>query len=143
MSSEQPKREVPPPEAAGYERTDAAVGPTLRAGVALLAAMFLVSMVVVPLYWFFARRETAAQPERATVLKASPPPGAFPRLVESEPRALAEFRAKEDALLGSYGWIDEDRSLARMPIDEAVRIVGQRGTLPAFAAAAPPSEARP
>ncbi len=142
MSSEPPKRE-PPPHEAGYERTDAAVGPTLRAGVYLLAAMFLVSFVVVPLYWFYARRETAAQPERATVLKASPPPAAFPRLVASEPRALAEFRAREDALLGSYGWIDRDRGLARMPIDEALRIVGSRGTLPTFAAAPSPSEARP
>jgi len=143
MSSQQPKREGPPPEAAGYERTDAAVGPTLRAGVYLLAAMFLVSLVVVPLYWLFARRETASQPQRATVLEASPLPGAFPRLVENEPRALAEFRAREDELLGSYGWIDKDRGLARMPVEEAVRIVGQRGTLPAFAAAAPRSEARP
>ena len=140
MSSEQPKRESPPHEAAGYERTDAAVGPTLRAGVYLLAAMFLVSIVVVPLYWFYARREAAAQPQRATVLKGSPSPGAFPRLVESEPRALAEFRAREDALLGSYGWIDKDGGLARMPIDEALTIVGQRGTLPAFAAA-PPADA--
>ncbi len=137
MSSEQPKREAPPPKAAGYERTDASVGPTLRAGMYLLGAMFLVSLVVVPLFWFYARRETAAQPERATVLKASPPPGVFPRLVESEPRALAEFRAREDVLLGSYGWIDKDGGLARMPIEEAIRIVGQRGSLPAFAAAAP------
>jgi hypothetical protein len=137
MSSEQPKREGPLHEA-GYEREDAAIGPTLRAGVYLLGAMFLVSLVVVPLYWFYARRETAAQPERATVLTASPPPGAFPRLVESEPRALAEFRAREDVLLGSYGWIDRDRGLARMPIEEAVRIVGERGALPAFSAAPPP-----
>ena len=135
MSSEQPKRESP--HEAGYERTDAAIGPTLRAGVYLLGAMFLVSFVVVPLYRLYARREAAAQPERATVLTASPPPGAFPRLVESEPRALAEFRAREDLLLGSYGWIDRDRGLARMPIEEAVRIVGERGTLPAFAAAPP------
>jgi hypothetical protein len=143
MSSDQPKREAPPPEATGYEITDAAVGPTLRAGVYLLAAMFLVSVVVVPLYWLYARRETAAQPERATVLTASPAPGAFPRLVESEPRALAEFRAKEDALLGSYGWIDKGSGLARMPIDEALRIVGQRGTLPALAAAPPADVAVP
>jgi hypothetical protein len=142
MSSEQPKREGPPP-GAGYERQDASIGATLRAGVYLLAAMFVVSLVVVPLYWFYARRESAAQPQRATVLQASPPPGAFPRLVESEPRALAEFRAREDVLLGSYGWIDKDGGLARMPIEEALRIVGQRGTLPAFAAAPPADVAVP
>ncbi len=141
MSSPQPNHE--PPTREGYETTDASIGPTLRAGVYLLAAMFLVSLVVAPLYWLYARRETATQPERATVLKASPPPGVFPRLVESEPRALAEFRAREDVLLRSYGWIDKDRGLARMPVDEAVRIVGDRGTLPTFAAAPPADVAVP
>jgi hypothetical protein len=137
MSAEHPRHEGPPPEAAGYERTDAPVGPLLQAGVYILATMFLVSMVLVPLYWLYARRETKAQPQRASVLKVSPPPGVFPRLVESEPRALAEFRAREDVLLGSYGWIDKERGVARMPIDEAVRIVGERGALPAFTAAPP------
>jgi hypothetical protein len=140
MSAEQAKHEDAPPEAAGYERTDAPVGPTLRAGLYLLAAMFLVSAVVAPLYWLYARRETEAQPRAANVLKASPPPGVFPRLVENEPRALAEFRTKEDLLLGSYGWVERDRGIARMPIDEALRIVGERGALPAFAAA-PPADA--
>jgi hypothetical protein len=141
MSTEQPKHETPPP--AGYEATDAAVGPTLRAGVLLLGAMFLVSVIVVPLYWLYARQETEAQHRAANVLKESPPPGVFPRLVEDEPRALAEFRANEDLLLGSYGWVDRDRGIARMPIDEALRLVGERGALPGFAAAASSPEGRP
>jgi hypothetical protein len=141
MSAEQPKHEAPPP--AGYETTDAAVGPTLRAGVFLLAAMFLVSLIVVPLYWLYARQETEAQPRAANVLKESPPPGVFPRLVEDEPRALAEFRAKEDLLLGSYGWVERDRGIARMPIDEALRVVGARGALPVFAAAPPAGASTP
>ena len=128
-----------PGEVEGYEKLDAAPGPTTRAGIYLLAAMFLVAAVVAPLYWLYARREAETQPRAATVLKAVPPPGVFPRLVTNEPRTLAEFRAKEDALLGSYGWIEKDRGIARLPIAEALRIVGERGSLPRFAAL-PPAE---
>jgi hypothetical protein len=123
-----------PAEVEGYEKLDAAPGPTTRAGIYLLAAMFLVAALVVPLYWLYARQETKAEPRPATVLKEQPAPGVFPRLLTSEPRALAEFRAREDAILNGYAWTEKDRGLVTMPIDEALRIVAGRGTLPAFEA---------
>jgi hypothetical protein len=126
---------------AGYEKTDANAGATLRAGFTILGAMFLTALVVVPMYRFLGRREKAAQARAATVLKAEPnaAPSAFPRLVTSEPTVLAELRAQEDALLTSYGWVEKDKGIARMPIDEAMKIVAERG-LPKF----PPSpEASP
>ena len=57
----------------------------------------------------------------------------------SEPLALAAFRAQEEALLSSYGWVEKDKGLARIPIDDAMRLVAEHG-LPKFApaAAAPP-----
>ena len=58
---------------------------------------------------------------------ASAPAAAFPRLVASEPVVLAEFRAQEEAFLTSYGWVEKDKGLARMPIDEAMKIVAERG----------------
>ena len=138
MSAEQGKRGAPPPEAEGYERIDASAGPTLRAGLYVLGTMFLVAALVIPLYWLYAHREAKTQARPATVLKAVPSPGVFPRLVTNEPRALAEFRAQEDALLNSYGWTEKDRGIARMPIAEALRIVGGRGALPVFAPGPPP-----
>jgi hypothetical protein len=124
-----------------YEKTDALFGPTFRAGLYILGVMFLTAAIVVPLYRFFLRGEEASQRPAATVLrdgaKAPEPPG--PRLVVSEPLALAEFRAQEDALLTSYGWVEKDRGIARIPIDEAMRIVAERG-MPVFPAAeAPPA----
>jgi hypothetical protein len=134
MSAQQGKHEGPLPEAEGYERIDASAGSTIWAGIYVLGTMFLVAAVVVPLYWFYARREAKEQPRAATVLKAVPSPGVFPRLVTNEPRTLAEFRAREDALLDTYGWIEKDRGIARMPIAEAIQIVAERGSLPPFLA---------
>ena len=50
---------------------------------------------------------------------------------------LAEFRRQEDELLTSYGWVEKDRGVARMPIAEAMRLVGDRGKLPTFPAPSP------
>ena len=89
------------------------------------------------MYRLLARGETAAQPPAMEVVKSemSEPVASFPKLVESEPRALAAFRAQEDALLTSYGWVEKDKGIARIPIDEAIRIVAERG-LPKFEAKA-------
>ena len=125
-------------EPGGYERSDANAGATFRAGLYVLGAMVLTALVLVPMYRLLARVETAAQPERAQVVKSetSEPALSFPRLVTSEPRALAEFRAQEDALLRGYGWVEKDRGVVRIPLDEAMRIVAERG-LPSFAEPAP------
>ena len=126
----------------GYERTDAQAGPTYRAGLYILGVMFLTALVVVPLYRLFGRSETRQQPPPATVVRpdaVAPAPSA-PKLLTSEPAALAEFRAQEDELLSSWGWVEKDRGIARMPVDEAMRIVAGRG-LPTFPAPAPSPEA--
>jgi len=119
----------------GYEQRDAHEGATLRAGLYILAVMFLVAALVVPFYRFLARGEAQAQPQPASVVakpKAAEP--SFPRLVSAEPPVLAEFRRQEDALLTSYGWVEKDRGIARIPVAEAIRLVGARGSLPRFAA---------
>jgi hypothetical protein len=122
-------------ESGGYEKTDAKAGATFRAGLYVLAMMFVTALLVVPFYRLLARVETAAQPKPAEVVKSeiSEPTLSFPKLVSSEPRVLAEFRAQEDALLTSYGWVEKDKGIARIPIDEAMKIVAARG-LPKFAA---------
>lgn len=120
-----------------YERSDADASATLRAGLWVLGVMFLTALLVVPIYRLLAERESALQPEPMQVAKSetSEPAATFPKLVESEPRVLGEFRAQEDALLGSYGWVEKDKGIVRIPIDEAMRIVAERG-LPQFPATA-------
>jgi len=122
----------------GYEKTDAHAGDTYRAGFYILGVMVLTALVLVPMYRFLGRTEARDQKPGATVLKpdAGAPAPSFPKLVASEPAVLAEFRAQEEAFLTSYGWVEKDKGLARMPIDAAMRIVAERG-LPQFPAPPP------
>jgi hypothetical protein len=50
-----------------------------------------------------------------------------PRLQANEFRDLAALRRSEDARLGTYGWIDRDHGTVRIPIEQAMRIVAERG----------------
>ncbi len=119
----------------GYERTDADAGGTYKAGLAMLAAMVLTALALVPMFRLLAKRESQAQPPPAGAVKTemSEPVQSFPKLVASEPQALAEFRANEETLLTSYGWVEKDKGLARIPIEHAMRIVAAQG-LPKFEA---------
>jgi hypothetical protein len=129
----------------GYETLDAQAGATYRAGLYIVGTMVVVALVLVPMYWFLARRESATQEPAATVIKEQPKAAAtaFPKLVTSEPTVLAEFREQEDELLDSYGWVEKDRGIARLPIAEAVRLVGERGALPVFPTGASPLGSAP
>lgn len=146
MSADNQKHETPAADpAAGYERTDAHAGATYRAGFYILGTMFLVAALLVPAYRLLVGREKAAQEAPAYVVKdaTKAPEAAYPRLVASEPAVLAAYREQERELLTSYGWVEKDRGIARMPIDDAVRIVGERGALPAFPAPGAPDAAPP
>lgn len=122
----------------GYEVRDAHAGATYRAGLYILGTMFLVAAVLVPAYRFLVRHEAREQRPPASLVRetAAPAEGSFPRLVASEPAVLAEHRRGEEELLKGWGWVEKDRGIARMPIDEAVRIIGERGALPRFPAPA-------
>jgi hypothetical protein len=52
---------------------------------------------------------------------------AVPHLQISPPEDLAAFRAREDAELNTYGWINRTAGVARIPIDRAMDLVLQRG----------------
>jgi len=96
--------------------------------VVLLVAAFVMMRWTFDL---FEAREAGRQSEPATLV-ADPGPSRPPEpRLQANPRLeLQEMRAEEIAVLESYGWVDRDKGVARMPIDEAMKIVVQRG-LPA------------
>ena len=51
-------------------------------------------------------------------------------LLVNEPVNLQKFRAQEEHILSSYGWMDQNAGTIRMPIDRAKELLMERG-LPA------------
>jgi hypothetical protein len=54
-----------------------------------------------------------------------------PRLQVAPAQELQQMRAAEEALLHSYGWVDQAAGIVRIPIDRAITLLVERG-LPAW-----------
>ena len=97
----------------------------------LLGSGVIIFLLIWMLFDFFAGRE-AQRAVRQYPLAAGRqdrlPPG--PRLQTNPREDLRELRAAEDAVLNSYGWLDKDNGIVRIPIDRAMESTVQRG-LPA------------
>jgi hypothetical protein len=50
-----------------------------------------------------------------------------PRLEGNERIEINSFRLNEEKLLRSYGYVDQQRGVVRIPIDRAMQLIAQRG----------------
>jgi hypothetical protein len=114
-----------------HETSDVNIRAILGFGVVLIVAAVMIHFVIWLLFGYFNGRETLRAPAEyplAVSQGARLPPE--PRLQTNPREDLRELRAKEDELLGSYGWVDQRAGIARIPIGEAMKLTVQRG-LPA------------
>jgi hypothetical protein len=120
-------------DAVRYEKEDINERSTFWFGLIILIVMVAAALLTKPLYDLLAERETAAQPAAAYVAESDPralePPS--PRLQVHPETDLAAFRAQEEATLTTYAWVDKENGIVRIPVQEAMRIVAERG-LPVF-----------
>ena len=116
-----------------YEKEDINERSTFWFGFWILVLMVGVSFLLKPLYNLLVARGVETQAPAAYVADADPEalrPSA-PRLQALPEVELAAFRAQEDAILGSYAWVEKDRGVVRIPVEEAMRLVAERG-MPTF-----------
>jgi hypothetical protein len=59
----------------------------------------------------------------------APPPG-VPPVDSNQIGALRELRAREEAFLTEYAWIDREAGVARVPIQRAMEILAQQAAAP-------------
>jgi hypothetical protein len=113
-----------------HEESDVNVPAIVGFGAGLLAVGIVIQLLMWLLFNFYTKQ--AAQVPRAFPLSVEyqqqPPPE--PRLQEHPEEDMRQLRAQEDAILQGYGWVDKGSGVARIPIEEAMKIVVQRG-LPA------------
>jgi hypothetical protein len=113
-----------------FERSDVDAGALLKAGFVILVVTIATVFFLYWLYFVFVRQEATRQPP-PPVLKAQQgvltPPA--PLLQPSPPVDLATFRAQEDRILNGYGWVDKEKKVVRVPIDEAMRMLAERGSV--------------
>lgn len=109
---------------AGHEVGDVRLGTMIRYGIGLTA----LAVVSCFLAWLLFRAlsddasRTSARPTAIQLLNQDQPPPA-PRLQVDPLKNWLTFKAEQDSLLSSYGWVDKAQGKVRLPIDRALEIM--------------------
>jgi hypothetical protein len=111
-----------------FETSDVDASSLLKYGFWLVVTTAVVVVLLWRLYFVFVAQEAARQPP-PPVMKVDPEAMTvpLPNLQTLPALDLSEFRAREDSVLHSYGWVDKQASVVRIPIEEAMRILAERG----------------
>jgi hypothetical protein len=111
-----------------HEESDVNVGAIIRYGIGLVVVAAVVHLL---LWWLLGtyerqneRTQTQVYPLAAGQQERLPP---FPRFQQNPQQELQELRAKQKALLEGYGWVNKEAGVARIPIEDAMKMVVERG----------------
>jgi hypothetical protein len=116
-----------------------------RGILVFVGGLAAVTLVVLALMWgvatFLRSSLVKRDPELPALAEAREtrvPPG--PNLQPNPSADLAVFRAAEEADLATWGWVDKEKGVARVPVERALEIVASHG-LPAPPPMPPPAPA--
>lgn len=108
-----------------HEHTDVDLRRISYWGAGLSLLVILILAFLVWLFDAFSGRETR-QGRAPQGIPRSAPQTQAPRLQISPRADMAQMRAAEDKLLNSYGWIDKEKGVVRIPIERAMETYVQR-----------------
>jgi len=125
----------PTPAGAQHEHTDIEPSIATRFAVWLGVAMLISVAIVYGTFWLFEGRELAAgkaaQQYPLAVGQVREPQG--PRLQTQPFKDIYLLRKAEQEKLTTYGWVDQPTGVVHIPIDDALRIVSERGAVKSVA----------
>ena len=123
------------PEDSEYEHTDIEPAIAGKFGLWLAIAMLISGAIVYGTFWLFeGRAESVNQQTQLFPLAAGlakDPPA--PRLQAQPFKDVYQLKSAQLDKLHSYGWVDQATGVVHIPIDEAMRLVGERGGVPSSA----------
>jgi hypothetical protein len=115
-------------QAVVHEESDVNVRSIIGFGIGLAVIALVVHVF---LWWLQGLYESQAQRAQtvrypmAAGQQDQLPPG--PRLQDNPQQELRDLRTKHQSLLEGYGWVNKEAGVARIPIEDAMKIVVERG----------------
>jgi hypothetical protein len=107
------------------EHSDINYSAIMKWGIALLVVAFIVHILMYFLFQFLNAQEAKMDPKPSPMFQKDQTPPA-PILQTNPALDLQQFRAQEQHLLTSYGWIDKEKGIARIPVGEAMKLVVEK-----------------
>ena len=110
---------------AGHEQSD--LKPRTIAAFGLALAVVVIGCLIVAVWMFdlLAANRAKQDVPPSPLARVEPPAG--PLLQVNAPGDLARLRAEEEATLSTYDWVDRGAGIVRIPIDQAMRLLVERG----------------
>jgi hypothetical protein len=125
MSASTPSNSANPPR---HEERDVNISGVVVFVIVLVVVGVLIQGAVWVLYREFvqsATRSGAAEfPLAADAMRRLPPE---PRLQVDPRDDMANLRRSQDEVLESYAWIDRNAGVVRIPIEQAMKLVAEKG----------------
>jgi len=132
---EAPRHQPPALESvkAGYEISDARLSPVLASATALVVITAVVMLLLWGLMHVLERFNQRTDPPPSPVAsdrQQVPEPRLQP-LIGLNDRTSAQdlvlMKQQNAEILSSYGWVDREKGIVRIPIEQAMKIVAERG----------------
>jgi hypothetical protein len=124
-----------------YEKTDIDVGAVVKIGLVILAVTLVTAAALVPIIGVLKGRAEKNDPPAAPIAGfASDRQAPEPRLQREPFGDWRTMKKQQDELLSTYGWVDESKGVAHIPIEEAMKRLAGQG-LPARPAPGAPAAA--
>jgi hypothetical protein len=117
----------PAPTGQRHEDYDIQLGPVLISGLVLVTITALVLVLMGWLFNAFSTRQAAHDLPPSPLAQTRPALPPEPRLQVAPPQELQQLRAAEEAVLQSYGWVDQAAGVVRLPIERTMELVLERG----------------
>ncbi len=124
-----------------HEHRDISLKAVIASAIILFVVVVVSQLLMWGLFTFFEQQATVNEPAVSPL--AAPPTTmpknqigtavftpetmAGPQLLTDEPTNLQQQRDKEQKVLEGYGWVNQGAGVARMPIDQAKKLIVERG----------------
>jgi hypothetical protein len=117
-----------------HEHSDVNVGSVAWFTAGLAGLMLLTGVLMWGMFNLFARTEQRREPPPTSLTREKKPESGNPEEMFPEPRLqkrpvedLQNYRAGEDAKVNSWGWVDPNAGVVRIPVEEAKKKLIQKG----------------
>ena len=110
----------------GYERSDASPRGLLYFALLMAAILAAASFSLLWLFKYFQKADNPGSFVAAPFAteRPMPPP---PRIQPNPGADLQDYYQSQQKLLNSYGWIDRQNGIVRLPLDRAMELLLERG----------------
>jgi len=109
----------------GYEDSEVSAGRLLAFAGGVVALIVLGAALSAFVFHFFVARQPLGPPASPFENVRELPPE--PRLQTNAPRDLKNYEVAQEKLLGSYGWVDPQAGVVRIPIERAMELSLAKG----------------